>query len=134
VEQFEVQVAAGTFRSAAADAVQFPHKWTAEGVTVSADFTGAHLLHLATAGCVLNDLYREALGLGITLDGVLVSASGGFDTQRWESTGIGYRVQLDSPATPEQVQALLMAVDAVAEIPRVVRAGAPVQRVGHTDT
>jgi hypothetical protein len=36
-------------------------------VTVRADFTGAHLLHLAVAGCVLNDLYREAAGLGVEL-------------------------------------------------------------------
>ena len=27
-------------------------------------FTGGHLLHLAAAGCVLNDLYREILGPG----------------------------------------------------------------------
>jgi len=50
-----------------------------EGVTVEADFTGGHLLHLATAGCILNDLYREAAKLGIQLVGVRVSAAGGFD-------------------------------------------------------
>ena len=29
------------------------------GVTAEADFTGGHLLHLAAAGCVLDDIYRE---------------------------------------------------------------------------
>jgi hypothetical protein len=48
---------------------------TPGGVTVEADFTGAHLLHLAAAGCVLNDIYREAGSLGIELGGVRVTAS-----------------------------------------------------------
>jgi hypothetical protein len=55
-------------RSASAAAIRFPHRWTPGGVTVEADFTGAHLLHLAAAGCVLNDVYREA-ALGIGIDG-----------------------------------------------------------------
>jgi hypothetical protein len=42
-----------------------PHRWTADGVLVETEFTGAHLYHLAAAGCVLNDLFREAAGLGI---------------------------------------------------------------------
>ncbi len=31
------------------------------------EFTGGHLLHLAVAGCVYNDLFREAAARGITL-------------------------------------------------------------------
>src|SRR5512142_2109211 len=57
--RFEIAVAAGTMRSDSDRAVRFPHRWTPEGVTVEADFTGGHLLHLAVAGCVLNDVYRE---------------------------------------------------------------------------
>jgi hypothetical protein len=45
-------------------------------VTVEADFTGAHLLHLAAAGCVLNDVYREAAALGIGVDEARVVAAG----------------------------------------------------------
>jgi hypothetical protein len=33
--------------------VSFPHGWTEDGVMVEAAFTGAHLLYLAAAGCVL---------------------------------------------------------------------------------
>ena len=47
--RFEVTVRAGTMRSGSSTAVRFPHRWTPGGVTVEADFTGAHLLHLATA-------------------------------------------------------------------------------------
>ncbi|MDQ4052375.1 MAG: OsmC family protein [Actinomycetota bacterium] len=119
---------AGTFRPAERG-VPMPHAWTSEGVVVECDFTGAHLLHLAVAGCVLNDLYREARELGVDLAGARVVASGAFDTGTWTSTGIHYRVDLDTQADPEDVRRLLARVDEVAEIPRAIRAGAAVQRV-----
>ena len=58
-QTFEVVVGAGSLSSTSDEAIHFSHRWTPEGVTVEAPFTGAHLLHLAAAGCVLNDLYRE---------------------------------------------------------------------------
>ena len=94
-----------------------------------AAFTGAHLLHLAAAGCVLNDVYREAGRLGTTIHGVRVTASGGFEPETWHSTGIGYAVDVDGPLPEHEKKALLGAVDAVAEIPRSIRAGAHVERV-----
>ena len=126
---FEVVVGAGTLRNTAADAVSFPHRWTAEGVTVDAAFTGAHLLHLAAAGCVLNDVYREAGTSGIAVLGVRVSASGAFNTETWQSTGIGYAVELDTTASAAEIDELLRLVDSVAEIPKSIRAGASVDRV-----
>lgn len=128
MDGFGVVAGAGSLRSGDGTAVRFPHRWTPEGVTVEADFTGGHLLHLAAAGCVLNDLYREAAGLGIELTGVRVTATGGFD-ESWRSTGVGYSVELESAASEEQLAHLLEVVDAVAEIPRAIRAGAPVRRV-----
>lgn len=47
-----------------------------EGVAVEVTFTGAHLLHLSAAGCVLNDVYREA------------TQAGDFESETWWSTGI----------------------------------------------
>ena len=38
------------------------------GEAPQAEFTGAHLYHLAAAGCVLNDVHREAQRLGIAVD------------------------------------------------------------------
>jgi hypothetical protein len=96
---------------------------------VEADFTGAHLLHLAAAGCVLNDIYREAAALGVELAGVRVTATGGFDTETWRSTGISYVVEVSSAALAGDLARLLEAVDEVAEIPRAIRAGATVRRV-----
>ena len=126
--RFEIAVAAGTMRSGSDLAVSFPHRWTPEGVTVEADFTGGHLLHLAAAGCVLNDVYREAAELGIEVKGVRVCAAGGFDTDTWTSTGISYSVDISSDAPAGELAHLLGVVDEVAEIPRALRAGAPVRR------
>jgi uncharacterized OsmC-like protein len=123
-----VVAGAGSLRPTGDGVVAFPHRWTDGGVAVKAEFTGAHLLHLATAGCVLNDVYREAAALGLDLDGVRVSASGEFDPTSWVSSGIVYSVELESPAAPDQVARLLELVDAMAEIPRTIRAGAPVAR------
>ncbi|GAB3801566.1 OsmC family protein [Micromonospora zhanjiangensis] len=128
MKQFAVVVGAGSFRSDDAGAIRFPHRWTAEGVTIEADFTGAHLLHLAAAGCVLNDIYREAGDLGICIHGVRVSAQGAFDPQTWTSSGITYQVELNSPASAEELAVLLDRVDEVAEIPRALREGTTVRR------
>ncbi|MBO3096405.1 OsmC family protein [Cellulomonas dongxiuzhuiae] len=127
-ETYPVVVGAGSLRSSEPGATTVPHRWTSQGVTVEAPFTGAHLLHTAVAGCVLNDLYREADRLGVVLQGVRVAARGGFDGA-WESTGITYAVDLDTTSAATDVERLLAVVDDVAEIPRAVRAGAAVTRV-----
>lgn len=127
-DAYEVVVGAGTLRSDTGTTMA--HRWTPEGVTVDAPFTGAHLFHLAAAGCVLNDLYREAVGLGIELDGVRVRARGGFDTSTWTSTGIVYDVAVESTAADDRIAALIAQVDDVAEIPKALRSGTTVHRIG----
>lgn len=131
-QAYGVMVAAGSFRSAGDGVLAtMPHRWTRAGVQVHGDFTGAHVLHLAVAGCVLNDVYREAEALGVAVQGVRVRAAGGFD-DAWVSTGIVYSVEVDSPDGPESVAGLLARVDDVAEIPRTLRAGTPVTRTHST--
>jgi len=127
-ETYPVSVSAGTLRE---DDPLFvaPHRWTEGGASVRGAFSGAHLLHVAVAGCVLNDVYREAADTGVDVLGVRVEASGGFDPATWASTGIGYRVEVDAAASDAEVAALLDRVEAVAEIPRAVAQGAPVTRV-----
>ena len=51
--RFEVTVGAGTMMADPGTAARFPHPWTPGGVTVEADFTGGHLLHLAAAAVSL---------------------------------------------------------------------------------
>lgn len=126
---FPVTVAAGGLRDSLQADATFPHQWTDAGVAVATKFTGAHLLHLSVAACVLNDLYREAAAQGLELDGVRVTAAGGFDTTTWHSTGIRYSVEVVSDADAAEIDELIRFVDDVAEIPRAVRSPAQVSRV-----
>jgi hypothetical protein len=126
----QVVVGAGTLRSLGVDVMQWPHRWTPGGVTVEADFTGAQLLHLATAACILNDIYREASRLSVPVDGVRVTAGGGLSTDIWRSTAVRYAVEVDTTAPHDDIEVLLKVVDVVAEIPRALRSGMSVERAG----
>ena len=122
---FGVRVSSGTLR--AGEGVVLPHAWTEEGVLAGPATNGAQVLHLAVALCVLNDTFREGARLGIPVDGVAVEADGSFDGA-WGSTGVEYAVTVDSPASADDLARLVAVVDEVAEIPRALRAGAPVTR------
>ena len=128
MDDFPVIASAGTLRAHNESAWTVPHLWTAQGVAVEAEGNGAAVLHLSVALCVLNDVFREGETLGVPVSGVRVRAGGSFDTESWVSTGIVYTVEVDSPATPEEVAKVLSTVDEVAEIPRVLRAGTSVER------
>lgn len=107
-----------------------PHAWTEAGVTIEGDVTGAHLLHLSVAACVLNDLYRESARSGVALKGVRVAAAGDFGRERWRSTGVTNRVEISSDAPADVLAELVAVVDHVAEIPRALRQRCSVTRVG----
>jgi uncharacterized OsmC-like protein len=92
-------------------------------------FNGGELLYLAVAGCVSNDLYREAAAAGLTLHAVRVSVSGDFAGAPPVSCAIEYRVELDGDAPPERLRELVDHVDRIAEIPNSLRAGTPVRLV-----
>ncbi|GAA4288554.1 OsmC family protein [Georgenia daeguensis] len=89
-------------------------------------FSGGELLHLAVAGCVSNDLFREAAARGIALERVVVRVDGGFAGEPARSTGISYDVEISGGADDEALRALVEHVEAVAEIPATLRAGTPV--------
>jgi hypothetical protein len=124
---FGVRAGAGSLRPS--EGVALEHAWTSEGVVAAPATNGAQLLHLSVALCVLNDTYREAKRLGIEVDGVEVSADGGFDDE-WRSTGIAYELAVDAPVADERLRQLAAAVDEVAEIPKAIRQGAHVTPVG----
>jgi len=90
-------------------------------------FNGAELMHLAVAGCVSNDLFREAVAAGIHLERVRISARGEFGGDPPVSTGVSYEVEIAGEAPEEQLRALVARVDAIAEIPNCLRRGTPVQ-------
>jgi uncharacterized OsmC-like protein len=90
-------------------------------------FNGGQLLHLAVAGCVSNDLFREAAKGGIELTRVVITADGGYSGQPAVSTGISYSVEIEGLATEAELRALVRHVDEIAEIPNSLRAGTEVR-------
>jgi putative redox protein len=94
-----------------------------DGIQIEAQpLSGGHLLHLAVAGCVFNDLYHLAADRGIRLTDVRVSATGGFEGEEPTlSTGITYQVSVSGEASEQQLRELVDEVDKIASIPDVLR-------------
>ncbi len=89
-------------------------------------FNGGQLLYLAIAGCVSNDLYREAPAFGITLDHVHVLVRGNFEGDPPVSTPVEYEVEIAGDADGARLRDLVEHVDRIAEIPNSLRGGTPV--------
>jgi putative redox protein len=90
-------------------------------------FNGGQLLYLAVAGCISNDLFREASAEGISLRRVRVKVRGGFSGDPAVSDEIEYDVAIDGDASPDRLKALVEKVDRIAEIPDSLRGGTPVR-------
>jgi len=108
--------------------VEFRNRHTGQHHELAMDeLTGGHVLHLAIAACVSNDLFREAKARGLTLTTVRVTAGGGFEGHPCRSTGVHYAVELEGDAPEADLRHLLAHVEDVAEIPAVLRHGATVR-------
>jgi uncharacterized OsmC-like protein len=85
---------------------------------------GGELLFLSLATCFCNDLYREALKRGMTIDFVEVTVSGKFGNEGEPATEITYKVKAEAPGHPEnEISALIKFVDSIAEIHNTLRKG-----------
>lgn len=90
-------------------------------------FNGGQLLYLSIAACWSNDLYRESATMGIELDGVEISVDGDFPARGSGSTPITVDLVVRSRAPESEVRALIAEVERVAEIPRAIREGPPIE-------
>ena len=93
-------------------------------------FNGGQLLYLAVAGCISNDLFREARAAGIELSSVRVKVGGDFVGEPAVSDEIQYEVELAGNVPEDQLRALIDQVDEIAEIPNSLRQGTHVRLVG----
>jgi uncharacterized OsmC-like protein len=89
---------------------------------------GGQLLNLAVAGCVSNDLFREAAKRGIRMDRVRVTADSDYTGDPAISTPIEYEVEVSGDASPDALAELVAYVDEIAEIPNSIRRGTVVSR------
>lgn len=99
----------------------------ADGGGQDLGFNGGELLHLAVAGCVSNDLFREARALGVRLTRVAITARGEFTGSPPVSGGIGVSVEVWGDAPHAVLRELVDRVDAIAEIPNSLRRGTAVR-------
>ena len=99
----------------------------ADGGGRGVGFNGGQLLYLAIAGCVSNDLFREARADGIALDRVRVVVDGDFQGDPPVSTEVTYAVEVAGDASTEALERLVAKVDAIAEIPNSLRAATAVR-------
>ncbi|HET7743890.1 MAG TPA: OsmC family protein [Gaiellaceae bacterium] len=90
-------------------------------------FNGGQLLYLAIAGCISNDLFREAHAAGIDLDRVRVRVQGGFSGAPQVSDDVAYHVELVGDAPADRLRELIEHVDRIAEIPNSLRRGTAVR-------
>ena len=90
-------------------------------------FNGGQLLNLAVAGCVSNDLFREAAKRGIRLDRVRVVADSDYAGSPAITTLIEYEIELSGDASDEALADLVAYVDEIAEIPNSIRRGTEVR-------
>ena len=90
-------------------------------------FNGGQLLYLAVAGCISNDLFREAATRGIGLTRVAITVDGDFPGWGEASTPITVDVGLEGDADDDALEDLLGEVWRIAEIPRSIREGTPVE-------
>jgi len=90
-------------------------------------FNGGELLYLAIAGCVSNDLFREARARGIELERVRVAVRGDFGGDPAVSSDVQYDVEVEGRAAADELVALVRHVDEIAEIPNSLRRGTVVR-------
>ena len=90
-------------------------------------FNGGQLLNLAVAGCISNDLFREASEAGVTLHRVQVTVSSDYVGDPAVSTPIEYEVQLEGDMPEDVLRKLVEHVDEIAEIPNSIRRGTDVR-------
>jgi hypothetical protein len=91
--------------------------------------SGGHVLHLAVAVCVFNDLLGEASRRGLRLHQLAVVAAGDYAAQPglFHSTGITYRIEIAGDGLDGDLRTLVSDVERIAEIPHALRQGLAVR-------
>jgi uncharacterized OsmC-like protein len=89
--------------------------------------SGGHLLHLAVAGCLFNDILREAKVRGIDVTDLRIAAGGGFDGDPLKSTGITYSIEIAGDAPEKDLRRLVADCEGPSAIPQTLRQGTEVR-------
>ena len=107
--------------------VTFEHHRAARARIRMDVMSGGHLLHLAVAACLFNDILGEARARGIAVTDLQVTADGAFGGDPVASTGITYAVVLVGDAPEPELRRLVADCEATATIPRALSQGVDVR-------
>jgi organic hydroperoxide reductase OsmC/OhrA len=88
---------------------------------------GGELLCLALATCYCNDTYREAALRGIEVTHVAVHVEAEFGAPGEPAGAIRYRADVTARAAADDIRALMLHTDGVAEIQGTLRRAMPVE-------
>jgi uncharacterized OsmC-like protein len=84
---------------------------------------GGELLLLSLATCFCNDVYREAVKRNIVVDGVEVEVTGEFGAEGEPGFNFQYKAKVAADAPQEEIDALIVHIDHIAEIHNTLRKG-----------
>lgn len=107
-------------------AVTINHRSAGPTMLTLGTCSGGHVLHLAVAMCVYNDVLREARSRGIRIERLAVTANGDFAGDPLRSTGMTYAIDIAGDAPEEALRALVEFVERIAEVPDMLRHGTTV--------
>jgi len=88
--------------------------------------SGGEVLFLAIATCYCNDIYREGIKLGITVDNIEVDVDGDFMAAGEPALNVTCRIRVAAQAKEEEIRKLIEHTDSIAEIPMSLRNGTPI--------
>ena len=88
---------------------------------------GGELLCLALATCYCNDIYREAANRAIEVSHVAVHVDAEFGAPGEPARAVRYRADVTAQASEDDIRALMLHTDSVAEIQGTVRRGMAVE-------
>jgi uncharacterized OsmC-like protein len=103
--------------------VELPAKADGRGLAVN----GGEMLCTALAICYCNDIYREAARFGIEVRGVDVEVEAEFGGAGEPAHRISYSVKVDANAADDDIRALILHIDTVAEVHNTLRSGVEVK-------
>lgn len=92
--------------------------------------TGGHMLHLALAQCVQNNVLRSAGERGVSLEQVDVIVGGGFNADATASTGIDCSIELSGSADRGVLTELAEAAFGESTVAAILRRGGSVVLAG----
>ncbi|HEY9000583.1 MAG TPA: OsmC family protein [Mucilaginibacter sp.] len=95
----------------------------AKSTGYGSSINGGELLLLSLATCFCNDIYREAVKRNIAVDGIEVEVTGEFGAEGEPGFNFQYKAGVTSNASQQEIDALLIHTDQVAEIHNTLRKG-----------